>query len=319
MKNPLFRLIVRRLALGILTLIAISLLITVGVEALSGDVCTAMMGQMASEDKVAACHRALNLDRPVHLRYIEWLINFAQGDMGKALTNHRDVVDVIGNRVGNTFFLAIAAALSAIPISLGLGVLAALYRNSFLDRSISMITLSGVSVPDFFIAYILMAIFAVSFGFFPAISNIDDSMSLAERITASALPVLTLTLAVSAHMMRMTRASIVSLMASPYIEMAKLKGIKPSRIIVFHALPNAWSPIIQVIMLNLAWLVVGVVIVEVVFVYPGLGALMIDAVFLRDLPIVRATAMIFATVYVILNLLADILSMMSNPRLMHPK
>ena len=319
MKNPLLRLIVRRLALGILTLLAISLLITVGVEALSGDVCTAMMGQMASEDKVAACHRALNLDRPVHLRYIEWLINFAQGDMGKALTNHRDVVDVIGNRVGNTFFLAIAAALIAIPISLALGVLAALYRNSFLDRSISMITLSGVSVPDFFIAYILMAIFAVSYGFFPAISNIDDSMSLAERITASALPVLTLTLAVSAHMMRMTRASIVSLMASPYIEMAKLKGIKPSRIIVFHALPNAWSPIIQVIMLNLAWLVVGVVIVEVVFVYPGLGALMIDAVFLRDLPIVRATAMIFATVYVILNLLADILSMMSNPRLMHPK
>ena len=319
MHTPLLRLIVRRLALGILTLLAISLLITVGVEALSGDVCTAMMGQMASEDKVAACHRALNLDRPVHLRYIEWLINFAQGDMGKALTNHRDVVDVIGNRVGNTFFLAIAAALIAIPISLALGVLAALYRNSLLDRSLSMITLSGVSVPDFFIAYILMAIFAGSFGFFPAISNIDDSMSLAERITASALPVLTLTLAVSAHMMRMTRASIVSLMASPYIEMAKLKGIKPSRIIVFHALPNAWSPIIQVIMLNLAWLVVGVVIVEVVFVYPGLGALMIDAVFLRDLPIVRATAMIFATVYVILNLLADILSMMSNPRLMHPK
>ena len=229
------------------------------------------------------------------------------------------VVDVIGNRVGNTFFLAIAAALIAIPISLALGVLAALYRNSFLDRSISLITLSGISVPDFFIAYILMAIFAVSYGFFPAISNIDDSMSLAERITASALPVLTLTIAVSAHMMRMTRASIVSLMASPYIEMAKLKGIKPSRIIVFHALPNAWSPIIQVIMLNLAWLVVGVVIVEVVFVYPGLGALMIDAVFLRDLPTVRATAMIFATVYVILNLMADILSMMSNPRLMHPK
>ena len=319
MKNPLLRLIVRRLALGILTLLTISLLITVGVEALSGDVCTAMMGQMASEDKVAACHRALNLDRPVHLRYIEWLINFAQGDMGKALTNHRDVVDVIGNRVGNTFFLAIAAALIAIPISLVLGVLAALYRNSFLDRSISMITLSGISVPDFFIAYILMAIFAVSYGFFPAISNIDDSMSLAERITASALPVLTLTLAVSAHMMRMTRASIGSLMARTYIEMCKLKGIKPSRIIVFHALTNAWSPIIQVIMLNLAWLVVGVVIVEVVFVYPGLGALMIDAVFLRDLPIVRATAMIFATVYVILNLLADILSMMSNPRLMHPK
>ncbi|HJP06647.1 MAG: ABC transporter permease [Acidiferrobacteraceae bacterium] len=319
MQNSLLRLVLRRLALGVLTLIAISLLITVGVEALSGDVCTAMMGQMASEDKVAACHRALNLDRPVHLRYIEWLVNFAQGDMGKALTNHREVVDVIGNRIGNTFFLAIASALIAIPISLALGIVAALYRNSLFDRSISMITLSGVSVPDFFIAYILMAIFAVSFGIFPAISNVDDTMALSERIVASALPVLTLTLAVSAHMMRMTRASIVSLMASPYIEMAKLKGVKPGRIIVFHALPNAWSPIIQVIMLNLAWLVVGVVIVEVVFVYPGLGALMIDAVFLRDMPIVRATAMIFASVYVILNLLADILSMASNPRLMHPK
>ena len=319
MQNSLLRLVLRRLALGVLTLTAISLLITVGVEALSGDVCTAMMGQMASEDKVAACHRALNLDRPVHLRYIEWLVNFAQGDMGKALTNHREVVDVIGNRIGNTFFLAIASALIAIPISLALGIVAALYRNSLFDRSISMITLSGVSVPDFFIAYILMAIFAVSFGIFPAISNVDDTMALSERIVASALPVLTLTLAVSAHMMRMTRASIVSLMASPYIEMAKLKGVKPGRIIVFHALPNAWSPIIQVIMLNLAWLVVGVVIVEVVFVYPGLGALMIDAVFLRDMPIVRATAMIFASVYVILNLLADILSMASNPRLMHPK
>ncbi|MGE4646586.1 MAG: ABC transporter permease [Arenicellales bacterium] len=319
MKNLLLKLILRRLALGILTLLAISLLITAGVEALSGDVCTAMMGQMASDDKVAACHRTLNLDRPMHIRYVEWLVNFVQGDMGKALTNHREVADVIGNRVGNTFFLAIASALIAIPLSLALGVVAALYRNSFFDRFISMVTLSGISVPDFFIAYILMAIFAVSFGIFPAISNVDESMNLGERVIASALPVLTLTLAVSAHMMRMTRASIVSLMASPYIEMAKLKGVKPGRIIVFHALPNAWSPIIQVIMLNLAWLVVGVVIVEVVFVYPGLGALMIDAVFLRDMPIVRATAMIFASVYVILNLLADILSMASNPRLMHPK
>ena len=319
MQISLLRLILKRFALGLVTLLAISLLITVGVEALSGDVCTSMMGQMASEDKVAACHRLLNLDRPVHLRYIEWMVNFAQGDMGKTLTNHREVVDVIGNRIGNTFFLAIASALIAIPISLALGIIAALYRNSFFDRAISMITLSGISVPDFFIAYILMAIFAVSFGIFPAISNVDDSMSLGERIVASALPVLTLTIACSAHMMRMTRASIVSLMSSPYIEMAKLKGMKPGRIIVFHALPNAWSPIIQVIMLNLAWLVVGVVIVEVVFVYPGLGALMIDAVFLRDMPTVRATAMIFASVYVVLNLLADILAMMSNPRLMHPK
>ena len=163
MQISLLQLILKRFALGLVTLLAISLLITVGVEALSGDVCTAMMGQMASDDKVAACHRELNLDRPVHVRYLEWLVNFAQGDMGQALTNHYAVADIVGNRIGNTFFLAASAALIAVPLSLILGVLAALYRDSLFDRSISMITLSGVSVPDFFIAYILMAIFAVSY------------------------------------------------------------------------------------------------------------------------------------------------------------
>ncbi|MGK0398663.1 MAG: peptide/nickel transport system permease protein [Gammaproteobacteria bacterium] len=317
MNNSLSYMLLKRLVLGILTLVAISLLITLGVEALSGDVCTAMMGQMASPAKVAACHSQLNLNLPMHERYLTWLWNFMQGDMGNALTNHRSVASLIGNRIGNTFFLAGLAALVAVPLALTLGVIAALYRNSFFDRAISIVTLSGISVPDFFIAYILMAVFAVWLGILPAISNLDQSMDLWDRIYISALPVLTLTVAVSAHMMRMTRAAIVNLLASPYIEMAKLKGIRPSRIIIKHALPNALSPIIQVVMLNLAWLVVGVVIVEVVFVYPGLGALMIDAVFLRDMPIVQATAMVFASVYVILNLLADILSMLSNPRLRH--
>jgi len=319
MSNSLFYMILRRLGLGLITLFAISLLITLGVEALSGDVCTAMMGQMGSPEKIAACHAELHLDRPMYVRYFEWLWNFVQGDMGSALTNDRSVSSLIGNRIGNTFFLAMLAALVSVPLALTLGVIAALHRNSFYDRAISMITLSGISVPEFFIAYILMAVFAVWLGVLPAISNLDQSMSLWERAYVSALPVLTLTVAVSAHMMRMTRAAIVSLLASPYIEMAKLKGIKPSRIIVKHALPNALSPIIQVVMLNLAWLVVGVVIVEVVFVYPGLGALMIDSVFLRDMPVVQATAMVFASVYVLLNLLADILSMASNPRLRHRK
>ena len=319
MSNSLFALITKRVFLGVLTILDISLLITIGVEALSGDVCTSMMGQMASDDKVAACHRLLNLDRPAHVRYLSWLGNLLQGDLGTALTNKREISEMIGKRIGNTFFLAAAAALIAVPFALTMGVLAALYRNSWFDRFISYVTLSGVSVPDFFIAYILMAVFAVTLAWFPAISNVDASMGFFERIYASALPVLTLTIAVSAHMMRMTRAAIVSLLASPYIEMAKLKGMSPMRIIVKHALPNAWSPIIQVVMLNLAWLVVGVVIVEVVFVYPGLGALMIDSVFNRDVPVVQGTAMVFATVYVLLNLLADVLSMISNPRLRHPK
>jgi len=311
--------VIKRLGFGLLTLFAISLLITVGMEFLAGDVCTEMLGQMAQPDTVSACRAELNLDRPVHIRYAEWVWNLLHGDMGVSLANRREVSELISRRIGNTLFLAGMSALVSVPLAIGLGVLAALYRNTAFDRVISITTLSTISVPEFFVAYILMALLAVNFQVFPAISNVDSFMGFFERMKVSALPVLTLTLVVLAHMMRMTRASIVNLLASPYIEMAKLKGIRPARIIVWHALPNAWAPIIQVVILNLAWLVVGVVIVEVVFVYPGLGYLMVDSVLFRDMPMVRGTAMVFATTYVLLNLLADILSILANPRLRHRK
>ncbi len=309
--------ILKRLGLGLFTLFGVSVLITLGVEALSGDICTAVLGQMADESTIAACHIQLNLDRPIHTRYIEWLFNFMQGDMGISLGNLRPVADLVGSRMGNTLYLAGLTSLIAVPLGVMLGVIAALYRNTPIDHTISTSTLTTISSPEFFVGYILMAIFAVSNNWLPAISNVESSMSLLERLKVSALPVMTLTLVSVAHMMRMTRASIVNLLASPYIEMAKLKGIKPSRIIVKHALPNAWSPIIQVIVLNLAYLIVGVVVIEVVFVYPGLGSLIVDAVLLRDMPIVQGTAMIFAAAYVLLFLLADILSMLANPRLRH--
>ena len=317
MSNSLFVMIAKRIGLGFFTLLAISLLITVGVEALSGDICTAILGQMASEETVAACHARLDLDRPVMVRYVEWLVNFLQGDMGRSMANDRTVVELVSARIGNTLYLAAFSSMVAIPLGIALGVVAALYRNTGFDRGISVTTLSTISVPDFFVAYILMALFAVNFSIFPAISNVSSSMGFWERAYVSALPVLTLTLISIAHLMRMTRASIVNLLASPYIEMAKLKGIKPGRVIVKHALPNAWAPIIQVVILNIAFMVVGVVIIEVVFVYPGLGALMVDSVQLRNMPVVQATAMIFASAYVLLNLLADVLSILANPRLRH--
>ncbi len=317
MKNPLLRMIANRIGLGLFTLLAISFLITVGVELLSGDVCTAIMGQMASPETVAACHAKLNLDRPLLVRYLEWLFNFLQGDMGSSLANERTVQELISARIGNTLYLAALSSLVAIPLGIALGVVAALYRNTGFDRGISVTTLSAISVPDFFVAYILMALFAVKFSLFPAISNVSEDMGFWERFYVSGLPVFTLTLISIAHLMRMTRASIVNLLASPYIEMAKLKGVKPARIIIKHALPNAWAPIIQVVVLNIAFMVVGVVIIEVVFVYPGLGALMVDSVQLRNMPVVRATAMIFAAAYILLNLLADVLSIIANPRLRH--
>jgi peptide/nickel transport system permease protein len=311
--------VAQRLALGLLTLIAVSLIIFLAVELLPGDLAEAILGQAALPDTVAAFRRELRLDLPPHERYIEWLGAMMQGDMGKSLANNRQISELIGVRFGNTLFLAAYAAIIAVPLALFLGVLAALYRNSLYDRLINIVTLSAISSPEFFVAYILVAWLANTLGWFPSIANVHEDTSFADRLYRTALPALTMTLVVVAHMMRMTRASIINLLASPYIEMANLKGMSKMRVIVHHALPNAWAPIINVIVLNLAFLIVGVVVVEVVFVYPGLGQLLIDSVSKRDVPVVQASCLIFAVTYILLNLTADVLSILTNPRLMHPK
>ena len=311
--------VAQRLGLGLLTLWVVSLIIFLGVELLPGDLAEAILGQAASPETVAAFRRELKLDLPAHERYIEWLVGMLQGDMGRSLANQREISELLGGRLGNTFFLAALAAVISVPLAVTLGVLAALYRNSFYDRAVNIFTLSSISFPEFFVAYILILLLAVMAGWFPSISNISSDLNLFERAYRSILPALTLTLVVIAHMMRMTRAAIINLLASPYIEMANLKGLKRGRIIVKHALPNALAPIINVIVINLAYLVVGVVIVEVVFVYPGLGQLLVDSVSKRDIPVVQASAIVFAGTYILLNLTADVLSIMTNPRLMHPR
>ena len=204
-------------------------------------------------------------------------------------------------------------------VAVVLFMLAALYRNSWFDRGINVFTLTSISTPEFFVAYILILWLAVQAGAFPAISNIRPDADIGDKIIRTFLPALTLTLVVTAHMMRMTRAAIINLLASPYIEMARLKGITRSRVIVKHALPNALAPIINVIALNLAYLITGVVVVEVVFVYPGLGQLMVDSVSKRDITVVQACCLIFAAAYILLNLTADVLSIATNPRLLHKK
>jgi len=313
------KIVAQRLALGLLTLFAISLIITFGVELLPGDIAQAILGQGATPETVKVFRTELGLDKPPHLRYLDWLGGMATGDFGVSLSNKREISELVGQRFSNTLFLGGFAALIAIPLALTLGILAALYRNSLYDRSVNVFTLSSVSVPEFFVAYILILFFAIKLGWFPGISNISTDLSLADKLHRTLLPAATLTLIVMAHMMRMTRASIINLLASPYIEMARLKGIKPVKIIIRHALPNALAPIVNVIAMNLAYLVVGVVIVEVVFVYPGLGQLMVDSVSKRDIPVVQACAMIFASVYILLNLAADIISIVTNPRLLHPR
>jgi peptide/nickel transport system permease protein len=317
--SGLTELVIKRVAMGVLTMIVISMLIFVGVEALPGDLATAILGQEALPETVAQFRKELKLDEPPVKRYFLWLGAFMRGDLGNSLANKRPVAELIFWRFKNTIFLAASAAVVAVPISILLGILAALYRNSLFDRFISMATLSTISFPEFFVAYILIALLSVQVILFPSISNINDSMSFGQKIYAIILPCLTLTLVVVAHMMRQTRAAIINILASPFIEMARLKGIKRMRVIVLHAFPNALSPVINVVALNLAYLVVGVVIVEVVFVYPGLGQLLVDSVTKRDIPVVQASGLIFAAVYVTLNLLADVLSILTNPRMKNPK
>jgi peptide/nickel transport system permease protein len=317
--GSIFKIVVKRLGLGFLTIIVISALIFLGVEALPGDVATAILGQEATPETVAAFRKELKLDLPPHVRYFAWLGDFLRGDMGTSLANKRPISELIFWRFQNTIFLAASAAVVAVPIAVILGILAALYRNSLFDRAISMVTLSTISFPEFFVAYILIALLSVQIVIFPSISNINEQMSFGQKIYSIILPCLTLTLVVVAHMMRQTRAAIINILASPFIEMARLKGIKRMRVIVLHAFPNALSPVINVIALNLAYLVVGVVIVEVVFVYPGMGQLLVDSVSKRDIPGVQASGLIFAAVYVGLNLLADIMSIITNPRLRNPR
>ncbi|PIB24106.1 ABC transporter permease [Amylibacter kogurei] len=325
--HPILGTILQRLLLGLITLFFVSLIIFSAIEFLPGDFTQAVLGQAATEETVAAFRRELGLDQPAYLRYFNWVGSVMTGDLGTSFSGRassgvdrsRAVVDLIAPRLWNTLFLAGMAGIVAVPLALFLGVTAALYRNTMYDRTVNAATLTTISFPEFFVAYLLILFFASLWPVFPSLANVNADTPFMERVYKCALPALTLTLVIVAHMMRMTRAAIINLLASPYIEMAKLKGVSRTRVILRHALPNAWAPIATVIAFNLAYLVVGVVVVEVVFVYPGIGQLMVDAVTTRDIPVVQACALIFAATYIILNLIADIIGIVTNPRLLHPR
>ena len=322
--------VLQRLALGLLTLLIVSIVIFIAVNMLPGDFAELILGQGATPEAVKTIREDLGLDQSLISRYFGWLGGMLTGDLGTGFAQLNfqtnlggdggvTVVEQIAPRFANTMFLAMVTAAIAVPIAVIVGILAALYRNTVFDRVANIFTLSSISSPEFFMAYVLILFLAVLNPILPSLSNIYQGMEFSDRLVKSLLPALTLTLVVTAHMMRMTRAAIINLLASPYIEMARLKGMSPMRVIVKHALPNALAPIINVIALNLAYLITGVVVVEVVFVYPGIGQLFVDSVKIRDIPVVQACCLIFAAAYILLNLTADILSILSNPRLRHPK
>jgi peptide/nickel transport system permease protein len=319
MGSPILKLIAQRIALGILLLLAVSVLIFAGTQILPGDVAQAILGQSATPEALANLREELGLNQPAIIRYFQWLGGVVTGDFGTAMTSRQDIATAIGGRLWNTLFLAFWAAAVSVPLAIILGLLAVRYRNGPVDKAISGFALASTSLPEFFVGYLLVFFFAVKLQWFPGISTVYDGMPFLERMKAIALPATALTLVVLAHMMRMTRAAILNVMQSAYIETAELKGLSQFDIIRRHAFPNAIAPIVNVVMLNLAFLVVGVVVIEVIFVYPGMGQYLVDHVTKRDVPVVQAVGLIFAAVYIGLNIIADIAAIVANPRLRHPK
>ena len=317
--SELSRLILRRIAFAVCALWGASVLIFIGTNILPGDVAQALLGQSATPEALANLRERLGLNEPALTRYFIWLTALLQGDLGQSLANQQPVVEMISGRLANTFFLAAVVAVFTVPLALALGLVAARHHDKLLDKALSSSTLAAISMPEFFIAYIFLLIFSVELGWLPSLAKLRPSMDFFDRLYVTLLPALTLTLVVLAHMMRMTRAAVLNLMSAPYIETARLKGVSPRQVIFHHALPNAIAPIVNVIVLNLAYLIVGVVVVEVIFVYPGLGQLMVDHVAKRDVPVVQACGLVFAATYILLNMLADIVAVASDPKLRYPR
>lgn len=307
--------ILRRFAVSVLTLIAVSMIVFAGTEILPGDVAEIILGQNATPETLAALRAELGLDKPAVVRYLEWLGNLVTFDLGMSKAGGIGISEMIGERMPNTFYLAGLVAGIAIPLSLFFGLLAAMFPGSWLDRVVTFCTLGLISIPEFFVATLCVLILSVKLQWLPAISYMNGGESFLHQIRAVFLPTLALVLVASGQMIRMTRAGILNVLHSPYIEMAILKGVPRARIILRHALLNAIGPLVNVIALNLAYLVSGVVIVETIFAFPGLAKLMVDGVQMRDFPVVQACAMIFCSIYILLILIADIASILSNPKL----
>jgi peptide/nickel transport system permease protein len=313
------RLILSRIGLGLLTLLAVSIVIFVLTQILPGDVASSVLGQSATPETLATYRHELGLDRPAVVRYAAWLLGVLHGDFGVALTNGQNIIDVLWPRLRNTLFLAGYAALMALPLAVGFGILSAIREGRLTDRLANIVALLAISMPEFFVGYLLILNLSVNHEWFPSLATVGADTPFGERIWAVTLPAVTLTFLVTAHMLRMTRNSVLSTMSTAYVEMAFLKGLSRARVVTRHALPNAAAPIISVIALNLAYLVVGVVVVENVFTYPGVGQYMIDAVTKRDVPVIEACGIIFAAVFITLNTLADVTAIILNPRLRHPR
>jgi peptide/nickel transport system permease protein len=312
----MIRFCARRLVLGIVTLWLVSLLVFIATQALSGDAATAILGKTATPERLAALRSQLHLDAPLWRQYAGWLGGLVRGDLGLSLATGNPVAGLIGDRLGNSAFLVLVAAVIAIPASLAIGMVSAVRRDRPIDHILSTVSLVLAALPEFVVGIALILIFSIGlFHLLPAVSLLAEGVPLWRQPAQVALPALTLVLAVVPYMSRIMRASMIEVMESDYVEMAALKGLPQRLVVLRHALPNAIVPAIQVIALQLAWLAGGVVVVETVFRFPGIGQSLVDGVANRDLPVVQALTLLIGGLYVALNLVADIATILLTPKL----
>lgn len=315
MKHPAYRLIASRLGLALLTLLIVSALVFAMTGLLPGDAAQEALGQAATPEAVAALRHQFGLDQPALQRYLEWLFHIVRGDFGMSMSNSLPVSGLIETRLPNSLMLAGLTTVVAVPVALAIGILSAMYRGSWLDRVLNVLTLSTVAVPEFLVATIAVLIFAVKLHLLPALSYLSSVSSFSDLLRIYAMPVMTLCCVLVAQMARMTRAAVLDQLSSGYVEMACLKGASQMRVVLRHVLPNAIGPIANAVALSLSYLFGGVVIVESIFNYPGLASLMVDAVTNRDMPLVQGCVMVFCAAYLALVLMADLCQIVSNPRL----
>ena len=313
-------LILKRLGIGLITVLAVSLIIFFGTKILPGDAAQIRLGQSATPENIAAFRARLGLDKPYHIQYLSWAKDFLTGNMGTSLASDVPITSLIADRYKNTVFVACLTSAIGVPISLTLGILAAMYPGTLYDRTLTLVSVSLVAAPEFLTATILVLLFVFALGIGNAIvMGSTEGKGLFELIAHFALPITTLCFVIASQLIRMSRAAVLNVMSSPYIEMAILKGVPRKRIIFRHALLNAIGPIVNVVALNLAYLVTGVIVVEVYFGYNGLATLIVQGVQTRDYVMIQGLGMIFCLTYVILMLIADIAAYTSNARLRHPK
>ena len=311
---PVRDFIVSRGVSGAISLFIVTLLVFAGTALLPGDAASALLGQNATPEALEAIRRNLGLDQPLIWRYLTWVGHALQGDFGQSLASGRPVAEILLPRLANSMLLAMVAAVFLLPFAIGGGIAAAIWQDSWFDRLLGFTSMLFLAMPAFLVGYILIYVFAVRMGWFPSMSVAPMFGGAAAWVKVLALPVISLVIIGQAHTMKLTRTAILSVLASDYILMAEVKGISRSRIILRHALPNALSAILSISILTVAYLIVDVVVIEIVFSYPGLGKLRVDSVAYRDLTVVQACGLLFALIFIGMNFLADLLALLVNPR-----